>query len=954
MLRCGRLSVWLTVIWILASSCWVFSGIAVAATNYVSLDGLHTPPFTNWVDAATNIQAAIDVLGAGDTVLVGPGDYDTGETVFIGSCRNRIVITNGVIVQSTAGPQDTYLTGRGPCGTNAVRCVALTGDGRLDGFTLLAGHTRTGGDWWTERSGGAALCSDNAVVENCIITKSHADANGGGVMCYQGGVVRDCTVIHNGVGMCVSPQARGGGVYLYSGGLIEDCLITCNTAHSAGGGGGGACLFGGILRRCMITGNSAWFTDYGSGGGVHMLGGTLENSLVTGNYMDSERGGGGVGCGQHGIIRNCTISSNTASSKGGGIYCGSSGTFENCIVYANAAPTQSNWSLDAGSVAYSCTVPDPGGQGNITNEPALTPAGRLLASSPCINAGTNKAWMAGAQDIDGHDRIIGGTVDIGACEFGPLHCEWTATPSTGLPGQWFVMSASCSGSNLMGLHYAWNLDDDPAWDRKGLGLDMISNEYWEIGAHPVVVMASNSAGEMAFATNADCCRIGPADVYVTVHGSSEYPYTNWATAATDVQRSVNVGVDGTTVWVGTGAYHLVKGELIVTDGLSVRSVNGPEDTILDAEHRSRCVRLLHGGATLDGFTLTNGTGFVPGGGGAYIDAGARLVDCVIAGNTATLAGGVYCGTRGELIGCVVHANSAGNGAGVYSPGACTLRNCLILKNRATSSVAGVGVGEGSIIEHCTVVSNTIPGMDGTHGGIADFDGVISNCIVYYNYAFDWNHNYEDACSYSCIQRTSIPPGDGNITNAPRFVALAANDCHLAADSPCIDTGGDLSGVIEDLDGTPRPLDGDTNGIAKWDMGAYEFVHAGADTDGDKMSDKWEVLYGLDPTSTNGNDGAVADIDTDGMDNLSEHNGDTDPTDASSLLAITNWTGSGGDLTICWQGGVWATQYVERSDSLLNTNWLAIFTNLPPTETAASYTNVVGTSTTGYYRIRAAR
>jgi hypothetical protein len=40
----------------------------------------------------------------------------------------------------------------------------------------------------------------------------------------------------------------------------------------------------------------------------------------------------------------------------------------------------------------------------------------LRSDSPCNNAGTNQAWMAGAVDLDGRDRILLGTVDIGAYE----------------------------------------------------------------------------------------------------------------------------------------------------------------------------------------------------------------------------------------------------------------------------------------------------------------------------------------------------------------------------------------------------------------------------------------------------------------------------------------------------------------------------------------------------------
>jgi hypothetical protein len=68
----------------------------------------------------------------------------------------------------------------------------------------------------------------------------------------------------------------------------------------------------------------------------------------------------------------------------------------------------------------SCTSPDPGGMGNITNAPLLANlyAGdfHLQSNSPCINSGNN-AYVTTTNDLDGYPRIVGGTVDIGAYEY---------------------------------------------------------------------------------------------------------------------------------------------------------------------------------------------------------------------------------------------------------------------------------------------------------------------------------------------------------------------------------------------------------------------------------------------------------------------------------------------------------------------------------------------------------
>jgi hypothetical protein len=69
-------------------------------------------------------------------------------------------------------------------------------------------------------------------------------------------------------------------------------------------------------------------------------------------------------------------------------------------------------------------------------------------------------------------------------------------------------------------------------------------------------------------------------------------------------------------------------------------------------------------------------------------------------------------------------------------------------------------------------------------------------------------------------------GPGNVAGNPQLLAPATGDYRLTIGSPAIDIGGDdlLAGGPTDLGGDPRPTDGDGNGSALNDAGAFEGAH----------------------------------------------------------------------------------------------------------------------------------
>ena len=436
---------------VVSSDSVVITGTLPLAT-YVAMGGSNVPPYETWANAATTIQAAVDMTAPGGTVWVSNGVYAAGGKVTPGKTLfNRVCLTADITVQSLNGPTNTIIVGAGPRGASAVRGAYLSA-GVLSGFTLTNGNTlsTSGFGFLLGRSGGGAFLDNGGTLSNCIVTGSSATEFGGGVCLNLAGTLNDSTIQGNSTSGGTESNGGGGGVACVQGGVVNRCLISGNTAtkSTAGGGVGGGVLLenGAACNSCIISNNSA---SINGGGGVELAGGgRLNNSTICRNTTGG--GGGGVQFENNGgAANNCLVYANTAGDRGGGAYLNAGGVMNNCTLAGNTSTLDSDdgggaWLTDGGTlnncivsgntqdgawnigvsgagttVRYTCS-PGLSGSGNLTNAPLFVNAAannyRLLAGSPCIDAGTNEAWMTSAVDLDGNPRLVGANVDMGAYE----------------------------------------------------------------------------------------------------------------------------------------------------------------------------------------------------------------------------------------------------------------------------------------------------------------------------------------------------------------------------------------------------------------------------------------------------------------------------------------------------------------------------------------------------------
>ena len=238
-----------------------------------------------------------------------------------------------------------------------------------------------------------------------------------------------------------------------------------------------------------------------------------------------------------------------------------------------------------------------------------------------------------------------------------------------------------------------------------------------------------------------------------------------------------------------------------------------------------------------------------------IPGNIKILHNTILENTSSCSGGgVWAGQGGpqpckiiikyNLISGNISEGSCGGG-GISA--SCTddsglCKDIIITDNLITNNTSWAGGGVEAIsLGDVIFTNNTIYNNTASYGGGIFFLMGDSDLFVYNNII--WGNSSDSLGNDINIQISGSPAGSsygynndyaeiyGNWTNSgnninktPLFSDAANGDYHLAESSPCIDAGINTAPEISNVDfeGNLRIHDGDNNGTATVDMGAYEY------------------------------------------------------------------------------------------------------------------------------------
>jgi len=389
-----------------AAVCAMIAASAPGETYFVKPGGNNEFAGTSWGAAFRAIGRAVAAAKAGDEIWVAEGTYLEGAEITIPAdvfLRGGFAGTEANAADRPVPPRSTVMDGN-------VAHACLANYGQVEWMGIARGngygvHNRSSGilsDCRVYSCSGTGIVNTAGLVIRCDV---HDNSPNSGIK-NNGGVVFQCIIRGNSNGSSLS--GSGGGIYNDAQGTVVRCRIYGNGVGGRMVANGGGAYNQGIMTNCIVFDNQASSLEMNSnGGGVHNTG-TLTNCTIYRNYAQGPAGVSGSG-----KIINCIIWRNSDSDCGSGPAAIHSGFPEAAEFFA---------------------------KGYITDEPQFVSTSGEVANwdvslqptSPCIDTGT--AEGAPVNDLLGTSRPQGLGIDMGAFEWVNPGATPTPTPIPGHGG----------------------------------------------------------------------------------------------------------------------------------------------------------------------------------------------------------------------------------------------------------------------------------------------------------------------------------------------------------------------------------------------------------------------------------------------------------------------------------------------------------------------------------------
>jgi len=217
----------------------------------------------------------------------------------------------------------------------------------------------------------------------------------------------------------------------------------------------------------------------------------------------------------------------------------------------------------------------------------LLSVSHIATNSPCVGAGTN-AYTSGF-DIDGEawkdPPSIGCDEPYANAISGSLSVAVIADETNTYTGSPLTFFADIKGKVSQSI---WTFDDGTAETNK----IQVAHSWSVPGDYNVVLKAFN-ATYPAGVSDSISIKVFTNVHYVNINNPAPVPpYSTWENAATNIQDAVDAALNGGRIFVTNGTY-LLTSQIGVNENLTIQSVNGPENTIVDGNNSNSCFYLSY-------------------------------------------------------------------------------------------------------------------------------------------------------------------------------------------------------------------------------------------------------------------------------------------------------------------------------------------------------------------------